>query len=91
MPIVSPLAGRQFEVCGFERSPRSTRGWLASIARWAPFRYMLAAPVELMVGGVSTSRALELVAAQWGWAAVAVTSAHLLWTSGVKRFEAYGA
>ncbi len=33
MPIVSPVAGRQFDVCGRESSPSSTSGWLASIAR----------------------------------------------------------
>jgi hypothetical protein len=31
--MVSPVAGRQFEVCGLERRPRSTSTLLASIAR----------------------------------------------------------
>ena len=33
LPMVSPVAGRQFDVCGVESSPRSTSTLLASIAR----------------------------------------------------------
>jgi hypothetical protein len=33
LPIVSPVAGRQFEVCGRDSRPMSTSGWLASTAR----------------------------------------------------------
>ena len=31
--MVSPVAGRQFDVCGLESRPNSTSGWLASMAR----------------------------------------------------------
>lgn len=66
--------------------------WLAEIARWAPFRFMLSAPIELVTrADLDTGGALQLVAAQAGWAVMMGAVALALWRAGVRRFEAVGA
>jgi ABC-2 type transport system permease protein len=65
-------------------------GWIQDVARYAPFRHMLSTPVEILIGRVHGTAALELVAFQWAWAAAAAAGALLLWARGIRRFEAYG-
>jgi ABC-2 type transport system permease protein len=64
--------------------------WLRDAAMWLPFRGMVGAPVELMTGLASRETALFDLAVQWGWVAVALVMLRLVWTSGLRRFEAYG-
>jgi ABC-2 type transport system permease protein len=67
-------------------------GWMAGIADWLPFRYMLGTPIEILIGKYpDASSAAEAVAAQWAWAASMLAVAAFTWHRGVKRFEAYGA
>jgi len=66
-------------------------GWLQRIAEHAPFRYMLSAPVEILIGRATGRDAVEIVLTQWGWAAIAAVCATLAWRRGIRRFEAYGA
>ena len=66
--------------------------WLADIARWAPFRFMLAAPIELVTRpDLDRTAALQLVGAQAGWAVLMFVIALAAWRAGVRRFEAVGA
>jgi len=66
--------------------------WLADIARWAPFRFMLSAPIELVTRPDLDARgALELVGAQAAWAVGMAVIALEVWRRGVRRFEAVGA
>jgi ABC-2 type transport system permease protein len=66
--------------------------WLADVARFAPFRYMLSAPIELMTRtDLDTTAALGLVGAQAAWAAALGAIALAVWNAGVRRFEAVGA
>ena len=64
--------------------------WTQHIAAWAPFRYMLSFPVELLLGRHETGHALGLLAVQWIYAAIAVAGALLVWRAGIRRYEAYG-
>jgi ABC-2 type transport system permease protein len=66
-------------------------GWLQATAAHSPFRYMLSAPVEILIGRAEGRVALELVAAQWAWALGATVGAFAAWRAGVRRYEAYGA
>jgi ABC-2 type transport system permease protein len=66
-------------------------GWIQSIAEHAPFRYMLSAPIELLIGQTTGDAALRLVATQLGWAAALLVVASATWRAGIRRFEAYGA
>jgi ABC-2 type transport system permease protein len=66
-------------------------GWIQTVAEHAPFRYMLSAPVEILIGQAEGEAALRLVATQLGWAAGMVVVALATWRAGIRRFEAYGA
>jgi ABC-2 type transport system permease protein len=63
---------------------------IRDIALVLPFRFLLSFPVELMLGRVDRSHALILLAAQWGYVAVALLGTKALWRSGLRRFAAYG-
>lgn len=66
-------------------------GSLQSVARWLPFRYMLAVPVEALTNKATRPEVLAGLATQWGMIAFFGTLAVLLWRQGIKRFEAFGA
>ena len=75
--------------------PLSTMpGWLQTTAHYLPFRYVLSAPIELVLKpapGVPTAPTLELIGGQAVWVVVMFTLALTLWRAGVRRFEAVGA
>jgi len=64
--------------------------WLEVTARALPFRYMLAFPVELIVGLMPRAEALRELAIQWAFIAVLAAAARVTWRSGLRRFAAYG-
>ena len=55
-----------------------------------PFRQMLAFPVENLLGLMPRSASLRDLALQWAWVVVFTLTLRLSWTSGMKRFGAYG-
>ncbi len=65
-------------------------GWLTRIAYWLPFRYMLGAPVELLIGKSDRATALHDLGLQYAYVAFFVIVAALVWRAGVRRFEAFG-
>lgn len=65
-------------------------GWLAAAARFLPFRYMLAFPVEMIVGMTPRAGALVELGIQWGFIAVLALAARSAWRAGLRRFAAYG-
>ena len=64
--------------------------WLEVTARALPFRYMLAFPVELIVGLMPRAEALRELGIQWAFIAVLAATARVTWRSGLRRFAAYG-
>jgi ABC-2 type transport system permease protein len=70
--------------------PLELMGPVGRIAMWLPFRYMLSAPIELMIKRLSHEQVLELLAGQVAWAVILLTCALALWRRGVRRFEAVG-
>ncbi len=64
--------------------------WLASAARVLPFRYMLAFPVEMIVGMTSRGAALAELAVQWGYVALLALAVQAAWRAGLRRFAAFG-
>jgi ABC-2 type transport system permease protein len=64
--------------------------WLAAAARVLPFRYMLAFPVEMIVGMTPRSTALGELAVQWSFVAALALAARAAWRAGLRRFAAYG-
>lgn len=65
--------------------------WVQRIAEILPFRYMLAFPVELLIGKYDTERALIELALQWAFTVVVILAAVRVWKAGIRRYEAYGA
>jgi len=64
--------------------------WVATVARALPFRYMLAFPVELLVGMQSRARALAELSIQWLFVVVLGAAAAAAWRAGLRRFAAFG-
>ncbi len=64
--------------------------WAQRIMDALPFRYMLSFPVELMQGGLSQSRALELLGVQWCWALGLGALALMCWRRWAPHFGAFG-
>jgi ABC-2 type transport system permease protein len=65
-------------------------GWVAKLAAVLPFRFMLAFPVETLVGLLSPAQALRQLGAQWLYVAVTGAVALQVWRVGVRRFAAFG-
>jgi viologen exporter family transport system permease protein len=64
--------------------------WFRTLADVLPFRFMLAFPVETLVGLLSPGQALRQLAAQWLYTALLAVLAMRVWRAGVKRFAAFG-
>ena len=65
-------------------------GWVGKLAAVLPFRFMLAFPVETLVGLLSPAEALRQLAAQWLYVALTGVLALRVWRGGVRRFAAFG-
>jgi ABC-2 type transport system permease protein len=65
-------------------------GWIASIAEWSPFRFMLSVPVELMTRNLGHGELGLMMLGQLGWAVGSLTLALWIWRVGIRRFEAVG-
>lgn len=64
--------------------------WLAHAARFLPFRYMLAFPVEMVVGMTPRSAALAELGIQWAFVLGLGLGAREVWRRGLRRFAAFG-
>lgn len=64
--------------------------WVTVLARFLPFRYMLAYPVELLIGIQSRGRALAELGVQWAFVAALLLAASGAWRLGLRRFAAFG-
>jgi ABC-2 type transport system permease protein len=67
------------------------RGWVgSSVIDVLPFRFMLAFPVEVLVGLMSPGDAVRQLAAQWLYVALTGVLALRAWRAGVRRYAAFG-
>lgn len=66
-------------------------GAVQSLAAALPFRWMIAFPLELLLGRLSPAQALAGFAAQAGWILVALVIVRFAWRLGVRRYSAVGA
>lgn len=65
-------------------------GWLRRAADVLPFRFMLAFPVDNLVGLMSRRQALLALGAQWGYVLLFAVLALRVWRAGLRRFAAFG-
>jgi ABC-2 type transport system permease protein len=68
----------------------SLPAWIRGGAQVLPFRFMLAFPVETLIGLLDRHAALRQLGAQWAYVVAAAVGALLLWRAGVRRFAAFG-
>jgi len=64
--------------------------WVGGLARLLPFRYMLAFPVEMVIGMESRGRALLELGIQWAFIGALLAAAAGMWRLGLRRFAAFG-
>ena len=64
--------------------------WMQTPAKFLPFRYMSAFPVEILTGQVHGDQILLGFAIQLSWALTAFLVYRLVWTQGVRHYEAFG-
>jgi ABC-2 type transport system permease protein len=64
--------------------------WLEIAARFLPFRYMLAFPVEMVINMTSRTAALRELGIQWMFVLFLAVAARLAWRAGLRRFAAFG-
>jgi ABC-2 type transport system permease protein len=64
--------------------------WVGTIAAFTPFQYMLAFPVETLIGFLDAETALSHLLRQWIFVVVLTPMTLTFWRRGVRRFEAYG-
>lgn len=64
--------------------------WVGALARWLPFRYMLAFPVELVTGSLTRAEALGELAVQWTFVGLLFLATQVAWRVGVRRFSSVG-
>jgi len=65
-------------------------GWVRAAANVLPFRFMLAFPVETLVGLLTPGAALRQLAAQWIYVIATGIAARAAWRAGVRRYAAFG-
>jgi ABC-2 type transport system permease protein len=63
---------------------------LQGLASILPFRWLIAFPVELILGRLSPGETLTGLAAQVIWLAIALAALSIVWRAGVKRYSAVG-
>jgi ABC-2 type transport system permease protein len=64
--------------------------WLGALARWLPFRYMLAFPVEVLVRMTPRRTAFLELGVQWLFVAALALAARAAWRTGLRRYSAFG-
>lgn len=64
---------------------------LQSFLLYAPFRYALSFPVEILMGQLTPSEIAVGFSIQWGWVLIFFTTYRLLWRKGISQFSAVGA
>ena len=60
--------------------------WAQDVAAYTPFRYVLAFPVETLMGFYDRAEALRLLGVQWIFVAGVYVASHLVWRAGISSF-----
>jgi len=63
---------------------------LVTVFSFLPFRYMVSAPIELLMGQVQGGAAVALLLAQVAWMAGLLIAARVLWVNGLRRYAVPG-
>lgn len=64
--------------------------WVQTIAYWSPFPWMVAFPVDLLLGKLTWEETVEGLVAQAVWSLLALALLSVVWKRGVKAYSAVG-
>jgi len=64
--------------------------WLQGFVKWSPFTYELFFPAQIAMERVQGRAMVEGLVIQAGWLAVAYVAARVLWSRGVRKYQAFG-
>lgn len=65
-------------------------GWLHGFLKWSPFTYEVFFPVQIAMERVKGVALWEGLAIQAGWLCATALIAHVMWTRGVRKYQAVG-
>ncbi len=64
--------------------------WLQGFVKWSPFTYELFFPAQIAMERVRGREMVEGLLIQAGWLVIAFLAARLLWSRGVRKYQAFG-
>ena len=64
--------------------------WVHTLAYWSPFPWMVAFPVDLLLGKLTWEETIEGLVAQAVWSLLALGLLSFVWKRGVKAYAAVG-
>ena len=64
--------------------------WFQEIARWLPFTYEAWFPVAVWTGRVRGTEIAQGLMIQSAWVIIAFLGARLMWSAGLRRYQAVG-
>jgi ABC-2 type transport system permease protein len=64
--------------------------WLQPVLQWSPFTYELFFPVQIFMERVQGAALAQGLAIQAGWLFVSWLCARVLWSRGVRKYQAVG-
>ncbi len=64
--------------------------WVQTLAYWSPFPWMVAFPVDLVLGKLTQAEAVEGLVIQAAWSLLALGLLSTVWKRGVKAYSAVG-
>jgi ABC-2 type transport system permease protein len=64
--------------------------WVQTLAYWSPFPWMVAFPVDLLLGKLTREQTIEGLIAQAIWSLLALALLSVVWKRGVRAYSAVG-
>ena len=64
--------------------------WLQGFLHWSPFTYELFFPAQIAMERVRGTALWEGLAIQAGWLIFFAVLARVVWTQGLRRYQAFG-
>ncbi len=64
--------------------------WMQGFIKWSPFAYELYFPAQIAMERMKGPALWEGLGIQAGWLAVVWLGAHIMWSRGIRRYQAFG-
>ena len=64
--------------------------WLRFVCDYLPFKYTVYSPVKVLLGKMTVEETIAGLGVQLVWIAICAVALVLLWSRGIRRYQAYG-